>query len=265
MNNLILALNVEAKLAIQAYVVEHREAWDQELETTKKVSLFIRHGTSGLPFSIEYWNDHVCLVYPKKLLAMGTTKKLTYAVDIDHNQVYARIKPLASYQEQLKEEVKRLDSLLGAHGIVQNYRSSSYQGKVDSKFHTIQILYDGTLNSIRKSLSDQDLKTMVLDLLAGLAAIHKIGINHNDIDEDNILYRKSVDQIDFVFCDLGDSVPSSQEALFQDVSFLILYLAGIYKKSKKAFPNAMPLPGIDLKGTLSAEKALEIFTEYFQK
>jgi hypothetical protein len=246
MNNLILDLGLHegAKLAIQTYVADHREEWDQELKTTKKVSLFIRHGTSGLPFSIEYWNDHVCLVYPKKRLDQSLTKKVTYAVDIDQNQVYARAKPIFPHQEKLEKKVELIDSLSGSREIVQNYRSSHYQDKhLECKFHNIQILYDGTLWSIQNKLSDQDLKMMVLDLFAGLAAIHKKGGNHCDLHQWNILYRKTDGIITgFVICDLADFQLSSEKESLVEVASLIHLLNAIFKNLKKA---------------------LELFTDYF--
>ncbi len=194
-----------ARSSIISYVTKNQEQWDKELTASTKDSRFIRRSKSDLHFSIEYWKDKTTLVYTKTPFAWGKYKRVSYAYDVRTGVPYARVR--SGNVQDLKKEAKLIDLFHKTKGVIQNLRRSSYLDKKNKyeKFHLIQELYTFTLRSFRMSeLNDAGWKTVILNLMGGLAAIHEKGVAHSDIHPDNLLIKMEEGVVKkAVICDFG--------------------------------------------------------------
>lgn len=249
--------------SMQSYISTHQDEWAVELATTRKLSKFIRHSESGQLFSMEFWQDWVCLIYPKDCFAMfeGTAKKLMYAVDLKRDVVYARLKPFFSEEDEsshkymkvqrLKNEARVIDSLADLPCIVQNFRSSSYLDKRynEEKFHIIQELYDANLKNFQRIIrgfNRGQLEKITLDLSAVLSKLHERGIVHGDVQVYNVLCKINGFSIDYAFCDFevgGEFLqvsredPDFKEVVKRDAADFLEMVEELYTEQNELAPN----------------------------
>lgn len=246
-----IGISKETILSINHYVKKHQGNWDQELLTDKKISKFIRHRDSGLPFSIEYLNNGSIIGHTKNLHAHGQNKNIFLSGDINKGILYARAKPITSGgKTKVEKEAAAINSFSGCRGIIQNMHASYYLDKAQSaeKFHYLQELFAGTFDELmQKQLTNEELELVVLDLINGLAAIHSKGLVHDDIKAANIIYQlnDSGKVSKCVLCDLGEITDASNwlpggfsliEAQHSEVDQLLNMLGRLYRAQGQTVP-----------------------------
>jgi serine/threonine protein kinase len=276
------------------YVKANKDSWDQQLTTNQQSSIFLRKRETGLPFSIQYWKDGAWVIHSKKLKDSGGNKKVLISADIINERLFARIKPLYSSpagRENVISESKLIDSFSNINGIIQNYRSSEHLSKNDAKgmkFEILQELYEGTFDILEKiSLSKEEIKMLMIDLMSGLAEIHERGLIHDDLKPKNILIQVDSNGkfMRAVLCDLGGTTDGKnfeppfdkeklKEAQGKEVDRLIGLFRGLHRSKNMDFPyfidelSSIPdLPfirdlGISPKPSVTAREALEALSLY---
>lgn len=277
-----LTLKKEAVDLIYSYIMSQKPVWDHELGLSKKASIFVRHAESGLPFSIQYWKNGECLVYTKKVIGQGQFKKATLSMDLINKCLFVRLKWLNdsfTNPKDVIQEVSITDSFLGKKGIIQIHHSSYYPSKKNTnkmKFHIIQHLYSGTFDILwLRTLSTLEVKTMMDDLMHGLAAIHEKCLIHNDLKPSNILIQideKTNRVVSAVLSDLGlvtNIDDYSLKEVLKEQAFEVKYLLKLFRKLLSSHNMVIPnfIDNFSLESNNSefitpAKKALEAISIY---
>lgn len=271
-------LSKDKIIQIYSYVTANKESWNQLLNQKQTESLFLRKGSTHLPYSIEYWKNGQCFFYTDVLIGQGMHKNVFLAAELTSQSLVARVKPFSNKEDlqDIIQEGNFLNSFVGSKGIVNAYGNSYYPSKKNSalmKYHMLQTLYECDLEYFLKNkiqLEEDDLKKMISDLLMGLAAIHNKGLLHEDLKPKNILIKfdRVTNKIsEAALCDLGmtssghyyKSSEEKETAQKWEVYFILRRIqvyAKIYEIEIPQFIHQF-IDNLNEQCLVSAEKALE--------
>lgn len=209
-------ISEQIALDILNYAKAHQEEWDKRLDKNQRGSLLLRHGKTGLPFTIEYWKSGELLVHTKKGVGIGGNKKVMLSADLVSQKLFARVK--GSNKEKTLREAFLTDEFSGP-GIVKKQKESHYKSKMKKgvkkeKFAMIQELYDGTFNQLlQRNLSPAEVELAVKDLSRGLASIHNKKYIHDDFKDANIFFKLNPETQELSELVIGDYGESTNEML----------------------------------------------------
>jgi serine/threonine protein kinase len=208
----LIGLDEDSFAQITDYVIENKHIWHKKLKKNKDDSIYIRRCEDALPFSLEFWRDGEWMVHTQEIIDRGDNKKITISVNPEHQRIFARIRPLrfdCELRSSIVEEAEKIAVFQGKEGVIQNHRTSVYKRRASNEwnFAMFQDLYSGSLNNLlTRTMTQEELHLITMDLLRGLAAIHEKGFLHEDLKPANILVQIDSQTgliVKAVLCDLG--------------------------------------------------------------
>jgi serine/threonine protein kinase len=258
-----LSLTHEDIQLVRDYVEANKAQLDARLVNSNKVSEFIRHADSKLPFSIEYFKDGTSFMYPKGKRSWGRYKDACYAYSVNSNEWFIRLK-FRGEERRYRREIEALSHLGKVDGVVQNLFASSYPRKRwdQEKFHCIRKVYDQFELTWSRKFSEACLRVIALSLLKGLGNIHAMGYVHNDPISCNFLIE-IVDGkvVDAVICDFDEAELDSSEAKRQDdLNKVLGEVRVMYSLQGLACPSML-----NSSKDTSADKLFHLFQEYCER